>query len=119
MQIHDDMADGKVWIRSHWKPKGKTHLHLRSKGFFRVVFTSLDDKDRVFKGGPYFYAPAGLYMRPWTMKFVLEHETFTSILVWIKLYSLPLNYCLSESLKKIGNKLGHFLKISHATLKGK
>jgi len=81
------------------------------------VFTSLEVKDRVFKGGPYFYAAAGLYMRPWMMNFVPECETFTSILIWIRLYSLLLDYWLLESLKTIGNKLGHFLKISNATLK--
>lgn len=61
-----------AWIRNHWKPKGKIELHLGSKGFFTVVFTSLEDKDRVFDGGPYFYASAGLYMRPWIMNFVPE-----------------------------------------------
>ena len=44
---------------------------------------------------------------------------FTSVLVWIRLYSLPLDYWILESLKAIGNKLGHFLKISEATLRGK
>jgi hypothetical protein len=99
-----------VWIRSHWKPKGEINLHLGSKGFFTVVFTSLEDKDRVFEGGPYFYAAAGLYMRPWMMNFVPERETFTSVPVWIRLYSLPLDYWLPESLKTIGNKLGAFSK---------
>jgi len=108
-----------AWIRNHWKPKGKIDLHLGSKGFFMVVFISLEDKDRVFEGGPYFYASAGLYMRPWVIKFVPERETFTSVLLWIRLYSLPLYYWLSESLKVIGNKLGHFIKISYATLRGK
>ena len=108
-----------VWIRSHWTTKGEIHLHLGSKGFFTIVFTSLEDKNRVFEGGPYFYAAAGLYMRSWMMNFVLECETFTSIPVWIRLYSLPLDYWLLESLKAIGNKLGHFLKISEETLKGK
>ena len=56
-----------AWIRNHWKPKGEINLHLGSKGFFTVVFTSLADKDRVFKGGPYFYVVAGLYMQPWVM----------------------------------------------------
>jgi len=83
------------------------------------VFTSLDDKDRVFEGGPYFYTVAGLYMRPWVMNFVPQRETFTSVLVWIRLYSLPLYYWLSESLKAIINKLWHLIKISNATLRGK
>lgn len=66
-----------MWIRSHWTPKGETHLHLGSKGFFIVVFMSLEDKDKVFEGDPYLYATTGLYMRPWKMNFVLERATFT------------------------------------------
>jgi len=53
-----------TWIRNNWKPKGEINLHLGSKGFFTLVFTNLEDKDRVFEGGPYFYVVAGLYMRP-------------------------------------------------------
>jgi len=83
------------------------------------VFTSLEDKDRVFEGGPYSYAVARLYVWPWMMNFVSERETFTSVPVWIRLYSLPLDYWLPKSLKTIGNKLENFLKILEATLKGK
>jgi len=68
--------------------------HLGSKGFFAVVFTRLEDKDRVFEGGPYFYATAGLYMWPWIINFLLERKTFSSVLVGIRLYSLPLDYWL-------------------------
>eukprot|EP00253_Pinus_taeda_P024856 PITA_24856 len=78
----------------------------------------MENRDRIF-GGPYFFAVVGLYMRPWTMNFVPEQETFTLVPVWIRLYSLPLDYWMRESLKAIGNKLGHFLKISEATLRGK
>ena len=53
------------------------------------------------------------------MKFVPECETFTSVSVWMRLYSLHFDYWLLESLKTIGNKLGHFLKISEETLKGR
>lgn len=73
----------------------------------------------MFEGGPYLYAMTGLYMWPWMMNFVLEREIFTSVPVWISLYSLPLDYWLPKSLKTIGNKLGHFMKISKETLKGK
>jgi len=70
-----------AWIRYHWKPKGSIDLHLGSKGFFIVVFANIEDKDKVFEGGPYFYVAAGFYMRPWMMNFVLEQETFTSVSV--------------------------------------
>jgi hypothetical protein len=44
-------------------------LHLGSKGFFTVVFMNLEDRDKVFEGGPYFHASAGLYMRSWKENF--------------------------------------------------
>lgn len=105
-----------AWIKNHWKPKGEITLHLGSKGFFTVVFANMEDKDKVFEGGPYFYVVVGLYMWPWIMNFFLESETFTSVLVGIRLYSLPLYYWLPESSNAISNKLGNFLKISDATL---
>ena len=106
-------------IKYHWKPKGSIDLHLGSKGFFTVVFVNIEDKDIVFEGGPYFYAAASLYMRPWIMNFVSERDTFTSVLVWVMLYSLPLDYWQTKSLSAIGNKLGRFVKASEATRRGK
>lgn len=55
-----------------WKPKGDITIHLGSKGFFTTVFKNLEDKDKIFKGGPYFFAATGLYMQPWMMTFVME-----------------------------------------------
>jgi len=57
-------------------------------------------------------------MQPWMMNFVLERETFTSVPVWVRLYSLPLDYWQLESLSAIGNKLGHFVRAFEATRKG-
>ena len=108
-----------MWIKYHWKPKGSIDLHLGLKGFFIVVFANIEDKDRVFEDGPYFFSAAGLYMRPWIMNFVPECETFTSVSVWVRLYSLLLDYWQTESLTTIGNKLGRFVKASEATRRGK
>ena len=57
-------------------------------------------------------------MRPWMINFVPERETFTSIPVWVRLYSLPLDYWQTESLFAIGNKLGCFVKAPEATRRG-
>ena len=84
-----------------------------------MVFTNIEDKDRIFEGRPYLFAVVGLYIRPWKMNFVLERETFTSVHVWVRLYSLPLDYWKHGSLAVIGNKLGHFVKASEATRRGK
>ena len=67
------------WIRQQWKPRGDVKLHLGAKGFFTIVFSNLEDKDRIFEGGPYFLASAGLYMRPWKPNFTPEKESFTQV----------------------------------------
>jgi hypothetical protein len=52
------------WIKHHWKANREVDLHLGSKGFFTIVFIDVEDKDKVFEGGPYFHASARLYMIP-------------------------------------------------------
>ena len=84
-----------------------------------MVFTNIEDKDRIFEGGPYFFAVLGLYMRLWKMNFILERETLTFLPVWVRLYSLPLAYWQNVSLTDIGNKLGRSVKASEATRQGK
>jgi hypothetical protein len=107
------------WIKYHWKPNGEVELHLGSKGFFTAVFMNLEDKDRVFEGGPYFHASAGLYMQPWKENFSPEKETFKKVPVWLRFYSLPLDYWFPSTFEAIGNKLGKYVKTSEATLKGR
>lgn len=84
-----------------------------------MVFTNIEDKDRLFEGGPYFFVAVGFYMRPWMMNFVPERETFTSVPIWVRLYSISIGYWETKSLIAIGNKLGRFFKASEATRRGK
>ena len=58
-------------------------------------------------------------MRPWKMNFVPKRENFSSVPVWVRLYSLPLDYWQTESLAAIGNKLGRYVKALEATRRGK
>jgi hypothetical protein len=94
-------------------------LHLDSKGFFTTIFLNLEDRDRVFEGGPYFHASSGLYMQPWKENFSREKERFKKVPVWLRFYSLPLDYWLPSTFEAIGNKLGKYVKTSEATLKGR
>jgi hypothetical protein len=94
-------------------------IHLGSKGFFTTIFMNLEDRDRFFEGGPYFHASAGLYMRPWKENFSPEKETFKKVPVWLRFYSLPLDYWLPSTFEAMGNKLGKYVNTSEATLKGR
>jgi hypothetical protein len=103
------------WIQYWWKPKGHYDLQLGSKGFFTVIFHNLEDRNRVFEGGPYFFNSAGLFLRFWTEKFSPEKEDFAHAPVWIRLYSLPQEFWLEEVLAGIGNTIGIYVKSSEAT----
>jgi hypothetical protein len=98
------------WIQYWWRPKGHYDLQLGSKGFFMIIFHNLEDRNRIFDGGPYFFNSAGLFLRFWTEKFSPEKEDFTYAPVWIRLYSLP-----QEFLAGIGNTIGIYVKSSEAT----
>jgi hypothetical protein len=103
------------WIQYWWKPKGHYELQLGSKGFFTIIFYNLEDRNRVFDGGPYFFNSAGLFLRFWTEKFSPEKEDFAHAPVWIRLYSLPQEFWLEEVLAGIGNTIGIYVKSSEAT----
>jgi hypothetical protein len=103
------------WIQYWWKPKGHYDLQLGSKGFFTIILHNLEDRNRIFDGGPYFYNSAGLFLRFWTEKFSPEKEDFAHAPVWIRLYSLPQEFWLEEVLAGIGNTIGIYVKSSEAT----
>jgi hypothetical protein len=103
------------WIQYWWKPKGHYELQLGSKGFFTIIFYNLEDRNRIFDGGPYFFNSAGLFLRFWTEKFSPEKEDFAHAPVWIRLYSLPQEFWLEEVLAGIGNTIGIYVKSSEAT----
>jgi hypothetical protein len=98
------------WIKYQWKPSEEVELHLGSKGFFIAVFMNLKDKDKVFEGGLYFHASTKLYMQPWKENFSPEKETFKNVHVWLRLYSLSLDYWLRSTFEAIGNKLRKYVK---------
>jgi hypothetical protein len=42
-----------------------------------IILYSLEDKDRIFDNGPYFYNYAKLFLKLWMDPFSIEKEDFT------------------------------------------
>ena len=80
------------WIAAKWKPKGHITLQLGPKGFFIAIFNFLEDRNKVLDGGPYFFNAVGLYLRGWIERFNPNKEDLSWALMWLRLYSLPLEY---------------------------
>jgi len=66
------------WIQQ-WKPKGHYDLQLGSKGFFTIILHNLEDRNRIFEGGPYFYNSVGIFLHFWTENFNPKKEDFTHV----------------------------------------
>lgn len=77
------------WIASKWKPKGQVTLQLGPKGLFMAIFHCVEEKYRIFERGPYIINSSGLYLRNWKARFNPNKEDFSWALVWIHMYSLP------------------------------
>ena len=59
------------WVQRNWRPLVSDGIrnHLVGRGYFVFVFESTDDWDLIFRNGPYFVGPQGLYLNKWTLDF--------------------------------------------------
>jgi len=100
-----------TWMNDCWKHlvQGRVELCAVGRGFFVFSFSRKEERDLVFRSGPYFMGSRGLFLAPWTLDFNPEAE-ITAAPVWVRLPHLPLHLWGKSSLKDIGNKLGRFLE---------
>lgn len=65
--------------------------------------------------GLWFIGEQFLSIRPWEPNFKSSTTNVSSIVVWIRLNELPIEYYEVEVLKKIGNSIGKVLQINTHT----
>jgi hypothetical protein len=59
------------WVVKNWTPliKNSVTSYFLGRGFFLFEFISKEDKDLIFRNGPYFMGPQGLYLNKWMPDF--------------------------------------------------
>lgn len=99
------------WTQRNWKPPTKEGVksYFVGKGFFVFVFDSAEDRNLIFKNGPYFMGPQGLYLNKWSPDFYPAQDVPTAVPVWVRLPHLPLHCWNPKSLQIIGNALGNYI----------
>jgi hypothetical protein len=85
-----------------------TYYAIR-RGFFLFEFISKEDQDLIFRSGPYFMGPQGLYLNRWTPDFDPAVDVPKAVLVWVRLPNLSIHCWNPSSLQTIGNRLGRFI----------
>jgi hypothetical protein len=99
------------WIQRNWRPNlehGVTCYPV-GRGFFVFEFISEEDRDLIFRNGPYFMGKQGLYLNKWTPDFDPLVDLPKEVSVWIRLPNLPMHCWDFESLQRIGNEVGMFI----------
>jgi hypothetical protein len=99
------------WIQRNWKPNlahGVTCYPV-GRGYFVFEFISEEDRDLIFRNGPYFMGSQGLYLNKWTPDFDPMVDTPKEVPVWVRLPNLPMHCWDSESLQRIGNGVGRYI----------
>jgi hypothetical protein len=99
------------WIQRNWRPNlehGVTCYPV-GRGFFVFEFISEEDRDLIFRNGPYFMGTQGLYLNKWTPDFDPLVDQPKEVPVWVRLPNLPMHCWDFESLQRIGNRVGRFI----------
>jgi hypothetical protein len=99
------------WIQRNWRPliKNSVTCYAVGRGYFIFEFISQEDRDLIFRNGPYFMGTQGLYLNRWTPNFDPASEVPKDVPVWVRLPNLPIHCWNSSSLQAIGNGLGHYI----------
>lgn len=73
------------------KTKGDINLYARGNKLFAFLFELKEDRDAIFRDGPYFFGSRGMYLNKWMMDFNPNEGIRMMIHVWRKLPRLPLS----------------------------
>ena len=94
------------WAHRIWNPNGDMEILLAANNYFMVSFSSMSDRNKVFKGGPYFFNQVGLFIKPWHIGFNSAEEIPSRVPVWVRLPRLPLEFWREDILHSISLLLG-------------
>ncbi len=89
------------WARRVWNLKGDMEILIPANNYFMVIFSSMTDRNKAFKGGPYFFNQVGHFIKPWHMGFNLAEEIPSRVSVWVRLSRLPLEFWCEDILHSI------------------
>ena len=105
-------------IRSMWNLVGQMDCIDLGLDHFLVKFELAKDMDSILKGGPWFIGQHFLSIMQWELGFKTSMATFSSIVVWVRLPKLPIEFYEPASLLKIGKSIGPVLRIDSHTING-
>ncbi|XP_062109885.1 uncharacterized protein LOC133821756 [Humulus lupulus] len=103
------------FFRRIWRTLGVDKIGLLKHGLFIMIFTSMENRDKVLAGGYYFFDKKPLMLKAWDPNVCLQKDDIRSIPIWIQVHNMDLKYWGARSLFKIVGQLGKPLREDSAT----
>ena len=98
-----------------WKLVGRLDVVDLKHGFFLTRLSLREDFENVLKKDPWFMGDHFLLLRPWEPDFKPDLANVSSIVVWIRLSRLPIEYYNAKTLQHIEKAIGNVLRIDTFT----
>ncbi|GAB2275878.1 hypothetical protein Dimus_010622 [Dionaea muscipula] len=95
------------WLMHLWRAKGLVEVQSLDVGFFIFRFSSLEGRDKILDGGPWFVGGKPLYLRRWEQMMSLTREMMSRVPVWANFYNVPQYFWDPAGLNRIASAVGH------------
>ncbi|KAF6157176.1 hypothetical protein GIB67_041637 [Kingdonia uniflora] len=89
-----------------WKPKGVCRIVLVGKGYFTIFLDNEEDRNNIWRGGPWMIDKQLLRLSPWSPCFDSETQKNSHALCWVKFPGLGFEFWEVDSLMVLGRTMG-------------
>ncbi|KAI7995772.1 Uncharacterized protein LOK49_LG11G00670 [Camellia lanceoleosa] len=103
-------------INDIWNLERAVFVYGRSKDFFLFFFEHEQDMHRIAEKRPYAIDGALLVVDYWKPDMIMEHLVMEKMVVWVKLFGLPLKCFIEEAGFRLGKAIIEVCKVDHDTL---
>lgn len=86
--------------------------------WFRIIFTQEEDLVYVLDNRPWFVKGRIFHLRRWTPSFSATYAKMDKLIVWVRLPFLPLHLWDPDTLERIVQVLGRYIRVDEATAMG-
>ncbi|KAK3184871.1 hypothetical protein Dsin_032157 [Dipteronia sinensis] len=75
-----------------WGNRGLLEVLANEKGFYFFKFSDDEVCSNVLEDGPWIFAGRMVILKKWHPKLILSKDSYSKILVWVKLFNIPHEY---------------------------
>lgn len=101
-----------------WTSLGLEEITSNGQGMFILKFKNGDDLMKVIEEGPWSMVGQPFFVQKWTRNLTMATENVKKVAVWVKIFSLPLEFWNPKGLSYVVSGLGKPLYPDSVTKKG-